>query len=56
MLRTAESAAMEDEEDLMQEARLLKKLRAKKITEAQFEARMASLQSGAILPPESCDL
>lgn len=40
----------------MQEARLLKKLRAKKITEAEFEARMASLQSGANIPSEGCDL
>ena len=45
MLHSAVSQDMEDEEDLICEARLLKKLKAKKITEAEFDAAMAAADS-----------
>ena len=40
MLQSSVSQELEDEEELMRESRLLKKLKAGKITEADFDARM----------------
>ena len=43
MLRSAVTQELEDEDDIMRESRLLKKLKSKKITEAEFEAQMAAV-------------
>ena len=43
MLHSAVSAELEDEDYIVRESRLLKKLKAKKITEAEFEAQMAAV-------------
>ena len=43
MLHSAVAQDLEDEDDMMRESRLLKKLKAKKITEAEFEEKMAAL-------------
>ena len=46
MLRSAVTQELEDEDDIMRESRLLKKLKSKKITEAEFDAQMAALEQG----------
>ena len=46
MLRSSVTQELEDEDDIMRESRLLKKLKSKKITEAEFGAQMAALEQG----------
>eukprot|EP01043_Picozoa_sp_COSAG02_P029544 COSAG02_NODE_1842_length_10700_cov_148.785869_8_plen_818_part_00 len=46
MLRSTVTQELEDEDDIMRESRLLKKLKSKKITEAEFDAQMAALEQG----------
>ena len=46
MLRSAVTQELEDEDDIMRESRLLKKLKSKKITEAEFEVQMSALEQG----------
>ena len=45
MLHSAVAQDLEDEDDMMRESRPLKKLKAKKITEAEFEEKMAALDA-----------